>query len=756
MRHFLNILLVLVALLACFIEDIYLHLRPLSPDQTVPITLRAKHGFQFDQDKALDEKRQRAQSQYIPLYRFQPRQVETVKTKMAQLIMQVYNLQSMGKAGPAEFVKYVQREFGVTLQTATARRMLRYGDLVKLLSGILTIEETLLQRRIVPDFKPLAGKRTIDVHYPAPAGTVAMATTDLISLEKARLLLQERAGALFWQVDKKILDPVLQLSMNALAANLSYDEAENAKRLKHLVSQYPTINKPYMPGDVLIPCGKKPSEEDLLLMTAYLQKQPKYFWNDAVWFMAAILLSVVLFNLYFNRIQDEWVQRIHTPSDLLRLVILALLLFRAGMLFTPWPVFALPFATLPLLLVLLQYDRHSVVWTTVVTALLVCLFAGHTFVIFLYYTFSGLTAAALATSVTKRLQMMRPALVIALVNLVVVLAATADVQALVHAVGNHVPVTSAHWQRIYDALPTDMMGFAFAGGLTSGVLALLLLPLLESGAKTASTFTLSKFANLQHPLMKEMLSKSPGTYQHTMTVAYLAQAVGEAIGANVLLLQIGAYYHDLGKMMNPNFFAENQFKQNNPHDELAPEESTDIIVNHVKEGRMMGAGHRLPQPVLDLIVQHHGTQLVEYFYHRAVKNSPPELRPSEAEFRYPGPKPQTREAAVLMIVDTVEAASRTLDNPTRTHITALVRKILDKKLSDGQFDECELTTRDMGLIVTTLVDALEASLHSRVKYPWQEEEALQQRRRALKTRRASTAKLRNAAAITAIPRSQRR
>jgi putative nucleotidyltransferase with HDIG domain len=755
MRHLLNILLVLVALLACFIEDIYLHLRPLTPDQTLAITLRARHGFQFDQDKALDEKRQRAQVQYIPLYRYRPSQAEAVKTKMAQLIMQVYNLQSMGKAGPAELAKYVNNEFGVTLPVATAKRMLRYGDLVKLLSGILTIEETLLQRRIVPDLKPLAGKRTLDVHHPQPAGMVAMATADLISLEKARLLLQERAGTLFWQVDKRVLDPVLQISMNAMAPNLVYDEAENAKRLESIVSQYPAANKPFVPGDVLIPCGKQPSEEDLLLMQAYLQHQPKYFWSDAVWLVAAILLCVALFNQYFNRIQDAWIQRIHTPNDLLRIVILALLLFRAGMLFTPWPVFALPFATLPLLLVLLQYDRHSVVWTTVVSALLTCLFAGHTFVIFLYYTFSGLTAAAMATRVTKRLQMIRPALGIALVNLVVVLAATADVQALTLAIGGQVPASSAHWQRIYDALPTGMMGFAFAGGLATGVLALLLLPLLERGAKTASTFTLSKYANLQHPLMKEMLSKSPGTYQHTMTVAYLAQAVGEAIGANVLLLQIGAYYHDLGKVMNPNFFTENQFKENNPHEELAPEESTDIIVNHVKEGRMIGAGHHLPQPVLDLIVQHHGTQLVEYFYHRAVKNSPSELRPSEEEFRYPGPKPQTREAAVLMIVDTVEAASRSLDNPTRTHIGALVRKILDKKLSDGQFDECDLTTRDMGIMVGTLVDALEASLHSRVKYPWQEEEARQKRRKALKARQTKSARLRNAAAISAVPRQRR-
>lgn len=754
MRHFLNIILVLVALMACFIEDIYLHLRPLTPNQTIPITLRAKHGFEFDRDKALDDTRQRALIQYVPLYRFQPNQVEAAKTKMAQLIMQVYNLQSMGKAGPAEFVKYVQSEFGVVLQPAIARRMMGYGDLVKLFSGIMTIEETLLQRRIVPDLKPLAGKRTLDVQYPEPAGVVAMASSDLISLEQARLLLQERAGTLFWQVDKRILDAAMQLSMSALAPNLTYDKDENAKRLESIVNKYPTANRPYVPGDVLLPCGSKPTEDDLLLMQAYLEKQPANFWDEAVWYIAAILLCVALFNQYFNRIQDAWIQRLHTPNDLLRIVILAILLFRAGMLFTPWPVFAQPFATLPLLLVLLQYDRHSVVWTTVTAALLVCLFSGHTFVIFLYYTFSGLTAAALASSVTKRLQMIRPALGIALVNLIVVLAATADVQALTHAVGNQVPVTSAHWQRIYDALPTDMMGFAFAGGLAAGVLALVLLPLLEAGVKTASTFTLSKYANLQHPLMKEMLNKSPGTYQHTMTVAYLAQAVGQAIDANVLLLQIGAYYHDLGKVMNPNFFTENQFKQKNPHEDLAPEESTDIIVNHVKEGRMIGAGNRLPHPVLDLIVQHHGTQLVEYFYHRAVKNSPPELRPSEEEFRYPGPKPQTREAAVLMIVDTVEAASRSLDNPTRTHIAALVRKILDKKLSDGQFDECDLTTRDMGMMVGTLVDALEASLHSRVKYPWQEEEARQNAARQ-KARQARSAKLRNAAALSAVPRHPR-
>jgi putative nucleotidyltransferase with HDIG domain len=207
-----------------------------------------------------------------------------------------------------------------------------------------------------------------------------------------------------------------------------------------------------------------------------------------------------------------------------------------------------------------------------------------------------------------------------------------------------------------------------------------------------------------------------------LTVADLAQSAGQAIGADTMLLRIGAYYHDIGKMMNPNFFIENQLKGDNPHDVLEPRESARIIIRHVRHGMRIGQESGLPKVVVDLIRQHHGTQIMEYFYNIAAK-SYPKSTIREKDFRYPGPKPQSVEAAILMVADAVEAASRSIEEPTRQKFKKMVRLILVKRIVDGQFSECDLTSRDMSKIVKTLVDALEASFHSRIRYPSQEKKA---------------------------------
>jgi hypothetical protein len=264
------------------------------------------------------------------------------------------------------------------------------------------------------------------------------------------------------------------------------------------------------------------------------------------------------------------------------------------------------------------------------------------------------------------------------------------------------------------------LGWTFIGGVAAGPLSIMLLPLLETGWHTVSTFRLSRYADLQQPLLKELLTKTPATYQHSMAVAYLAQSVGEAIGANTLLLRIGAYYHDIGKLANPRFFAENQAGKN-PHDDLDPQESARIIIDHVINGEKIGRGTKLPETVLDFILQHHGTQTVEFFYNKATKISRPN-KVSKKDFQYPGPKPQTVEAAIVMICDAVEAASRSLETPTRQTIENMVRLLLVKRVADGQFDECHLSTGCLAQILRTLVDSLEASFHSRVVYPWQEKQ----------------------------------
>jgi putative nucleotidyltransferase with HDIG domain len=360
-----------------------------------------------------------------------------------------------------------------------------------------------------------------------------------------------------------------------------------------------------------------------------------------------------------------------------------------------------------------------------VGTILVSLFAGPQYAIVLYFIFGGLAAALVSANIQKRWQIILPSLIVGLVNSISVLAFSLDWQT-VFPVASTLPGISAMLPgRGLEPVLMQHLGWAFAGGLVAGPLALLCLPLLEISWDTASTFKLNRYTDLQRPLIKKLQKQAPGTYQHSMTVAYLSQVVGEASGANSLLLRIGAYYHDIGKMEMPKNFIENQFNSENPHDLLDPWESTELIINHVKNGMKMAMGSGLPRAVVDLIVQHHGTHRLEYFFSLAAKDQPREII-DETDFRYPGPKPQSTEAAILMIVDAAEAASRTMQEPTRLKLEKMVRLIVGKRIEDGQFSECDLTTRDISRIVHALVDALEVSFHSRIRYPWQEKAVAKQ------------------------------
>lgn len=226
-----------------------------------------------------------------------------------------------------------------------------------------------------------------------------------------------------------------------------------------------------------------------------------------------------------------------------------------------------------------------------------------------------------------------------------------------------------------------------------------------------------------HPLLQELARRAPGTYNHSINVAALGEAAAETIGANGLLVRVGAYFHDIGKMLKPEYFVENQGLGPNPHGALVPAMSTLVIISHVKDGVELARRHHLPKSIIDFIEQHHGTTLVAYFYGQAAKlcaDDPDQGDVDETTFRYPGPKPQTKEAAVMMLADAAESASRTLIDPTPSRIENLVHEIALNKLLDGQFDECGLTLRELRLIEESLVKSINAFYHTRVKYPDQQ------------------------------------
>lgn len=249
-----------------------------------------------------------------------------------------------------------------------------------------------------------------------------------------------------------------------------------------------------------------------------------------------------------------------------------------------------------------------------------------------------------------------------------------------------------------------------------------LLSFVEKGFGVQTDLSLLELGDASHQLLRRLAQRAPGTYNHSINVASIAEAAADAIGANGLLVRVGAYFHDIGKMFKPEYFIENQNSGVNHHDSLQPAMSTLIIVAHVKDGADLARSHSLPQPIIDFILQHHGTTLVEYFYREATKRSewdPNREEVNEQDFRYPGPKPQTLEAAVLMLADTLESASRTLVEPTSARIAHLVDAITSKKVADGQFDECGLTFKQLDRIKQSLVKSLTAIYHARVKYPGQ-------------------------------------
>ncbi|MFD0958640.1 HD family phosphohydrolase [Paenibacillus chungangensis] len=262
--------------------------------------------------------------------------------------------------------------------------------------------------------------------------------------------------------------------------------------------------------------------------------------------------------------------------------------------------------------------------------------------------------------------------------------------------------------------------FAFAGGLLTAVLVIGLMPFFEITFGILSALKLVELSNPNHPLLRKLLTETPGTYHHSVMVGNLSEAAAEAIGADGLLCRVGSFYHDIGKTKRPNYFIENQSNIENPHDSIDPKLSKSIIVAHARDGVDMLKGYNIPKPIRDIAEQHHGTTSLKFFYHKSLKQAQeagvdPDF--TEDDFRYPGPKAQSKEAAVVGIADCVEAAVRSLRNPTVDQVEAMINKIIKSRLDDNQYNECDLTLKELDRIAQSLKESIIGIFHSRIEYP---------------------------------------
>ncbi|MDR3592413.1 MAG: HDIG domain-containing protein [Negativicutes bacterium] len=253
-------------------------------------------------------------------------------------------------------------------------------------------------------------------------------------------------------------------------------------------------------------------------------------------------------------------------------------------------------------------------------------------------------------------------------------------------------------------------------GIAAAIITIGLLPYLEHTFSVTTPFKLLELANPSNPLLQRLLLDAPGTYHHSILVGNLAETAADVIGAEPVTVRVGAYYHDIGKIKRPYFFVENQAEGENPHDKIAPSLSTLIVTSHIKDGVELCRDYKLPQVIVDVVQQHHGTMLVSYFYKRATENEHGECI-IEADFRYEGPCPQTKEAALVMLADACEAAVRSLSKPTANRIEATVRKMIRQRLQDGQLDDCNLTLKDLKTIGDVFIRVLSSMFHNRIEYP---------------------------------------
>ena len=385
-------------------------------------------------------------------------------------------------------------------------------------------------------------------------------------------------------------------------------------------------------------------------------------------------------------------------------VLLTLLIGRIGHFYSD---FVTPMAVGPLLTAILVGPCAAVV-LCVVAALLFGLIADPNLRIISFVMIGGAVGVYSVVKTSQGYSLVRAGLWISIANVVTIFS-TGLIEGL-------------DWrQNIVDA------AMGAIGGVAAAILSIGLLPYLEQSFRITTSEKLLSLARPNHPLLQRLLLEAPGTYYHSILVGNLAETAADQIGADPILSRVGAYYHDVGKIQRPYFFVENQANMDNPHAKLSPSLSTMIVTSHIRDGLEFCREYKLPEVINDIVGQHHGTSLVSYFYKQAAEGEHSECI-IEEDFRYEGPKPQTKEAALIMLADGCEAAVRSIAKPNMSRIENTVRRVINERLRDGQLNECDLTLRDLNVIGDVFIRVLCSTCHSRIEYPAEAIRELERRR----------------------------
>lgn len=515
--------------------------------------------------------------------------------------------------------------------------------------------------------------------------------------------IQNSAQSLFADspiTDSKLKAVMRELISGAVSANLRSNVVEISSRREGAISSVPTQEKliDVVQGELIIKRGERVTPFHVAkfeaLRVASVSKQK--FALSMLGILLIVVLLVTIPALYLKYYEPA----IYSNNRYLCLVALMTIVITAigkAISLSNGPAYFVPVAIVPILIGLLLGVRPAMV-VAVVLSFLAGLVVGERFDSTLIFIVGSVTGIYSVRTIRKRSELFKAGMVVGVSNAVCVIGL-----GILNNFENNV---------IFKDATMFLMN-----GVAAGIIIVGTLHIFESLFKVTTNISLLELADPNNPLLKELILKAPGTYHHSLIVGNLAEAACDAIGANGLLARVGSYYHDIGKVEKSEYFAENQPVSESQHDKLSPSMSSLIIINHVKDGLEKAKKAGLNSSLMDFIEQHHGTGLIYYFYQRALESVEDLNKLGEEGFRYPGPKPQTKETAIVHLADSVEAASRTLQNPTPANLEELVRRITNNKFIDGQLDECDLTLKDLNIIAATFTKVLTGVYHTRVQYP---------------------------------------
>ena len=682
--------------------------------QLAPKTIYSSFNFIYLDKRATELKQERAKNSVPIILEIEPEKCANSLTKASD----IFNIIS---SATANVDKSLRVKLGMSQSVASSIRMIfKSTDKRQMLREKLS---SILYRGVVsPDLiKQFSDKQKVCIidkvkkHYREAIDLEQVYTPESAAKAFANIVMGECSPS-----NRKLMDKVIyKLAQNFIQPNLSYN-SELTELERKIVSNSAKNNvyKEVKKGDVILVKGEKVTVSVLEKFAAYEKEKNRRniyydFWETFIYNLVISLLIVTVTGLYFYYLYPRIFHSNQKMGITATVIIISLIcVFFADQLFQilsseyNLPLYLtsclLPLGLTAVLLSVLTGVRAAT-FSSLLVALVVAIKYDSCYIVILGMAVSCIAGYIVANAKNYKRYFLKTVIVVSVIYIIVETFVLLNV--LIHD----------------PAYLIWILVFSICNGLATGVISLSLLFVIESVFQVTTDMNLLSLCDYNHPLLKRLQLEAPGTYHHSLIVATLAEQAADAIGANALRTRVYALFHDIGKLSKPDYFTENNAASSARHFSLKPAMSSMVILNHVKEGVNLAITHKLGNKICDAIQQHHGTDLVYFFYRKALEESDGKNRVSETEYRYSGPKPKEKEIAILSIADACEAASRSLSKPTPSKIETLVWEIIRKRIREGQLDNADLTFGELAKVKESIIKTLNSMLHTRVSYPTEEE-----------------------------------